>query len=136
MNPCVPLYTAITPEIAARIREAVGEEAVVVDPDRLEPFGKDATELFRLPELLVEAVSTEQVQQLLRLANHYGFPVTPRGLGTGLTGGAVPLFGGVLLSLAKMNQILSLDSKNLIAVVEPGVVTGDLRKAAQSRGLF
>jgi glycolate oxidase len=136
LTPSAPHYSAITPEITARIREAVGEEAVISDPDKLEPFGKDATELFRLPELLVEAVRTEQVQQLLRLANAYGFPVTPRGLGTGLTGGSVPLSGGVLLSLAKMNQILTIDAENLIAVVEPGVVTGDLRKAAQSKGLF
>jgi glycolate oxidase len=136
LNSSVPGYTVIAPEIAAHIREAVGEEAVTTDPDKLEPFGKDATELFRLPELLVEAVRTEQVQQLLRLANAYGFPVTPRGLGTGLTGGAVPLLGGVLLSLAKMNRILTIDAENLIAVVEPGVITGDLRKAAQSKGLF
>jgi glycolate oxidase len=136
LNPSTPLYSTITPEIAARLREAVGEVAVIADPEKLEPFAKDATELFHLPELLVEAVRTEQVQQLLRLANAHRFPVTPRGLGTGLTGGSVPVSGGVLLSLAKMNQILTIDSENLIAVVEPGVVTGDLRKAAQNKGLF
>lgn len=136
MNPTLPLYQAITPEITALIREAVGEGVVITDPEKLEPFGKDATELFHLPDVLVEATTTEQVQQLLRLANEHCFPVTPRGLGTGLTGGSVPLSGGVLLSLAKMNRILTIDSQNLIAVVEPGVVTGDLRKAAQSKGLF
>ena len=136
MNPSPTGYAPITPDIVACLREAIGEEAVVTDPDKLEPFGKDATELFHLPELVVEAVTTEQIQQLLRLANVYHFPVTPRGLGTGLTGGAVPLLGGVLLSLAKMNRILAIDPENLIAVVEPGVVTGDLRKAAQNNGLF
>jgi D-lactate dehydrogenase (cytochrome) len=136
LNSSLPAYIQITPEIAARIREAVGGEAVIADPDKMEPFGKDATELYRVPELVVEVVSVEQIQSLMRLANAYRFPVTPRGLGTGLTGGAVPVSGGVLLSLAKMNQILSIDPENLIAVVEPGVVTGDLKKAARSKGLF
>jgi D-lactate dehydrogenase (cytochrome) len=136
LNPPLPVYAAITPEITALIRRAVGEDAVVSDPEKLKPFGRDATDLFRLPELLIEAATAEQVQQLLRLANARGFPVTPRGLGTGLTGGSVPLSGGVLLSLAKMNRILTIDTENLVAVVEPGVVTGDLRKAAHSKGLF
>lgn len=136
MNSTLPTYEPLTPEVIARIREAINEGSVTADPDRLEPFAKDATELFRLPELLVEAASAEEVQVLLRLANACRFPVTPRGLGTGLTGGAVPVSGGVVLSLAKMNRILSIDPENLIAVVEPGVVTGDLRKAAQARGLF
>jgi glycolate oxidase len=136
MNPHLPSYALITPEIIARLREAIGEEALIVDPEKLEPFGKDATELHRLPDLVVEAVSVEQIQMLLRLANACCFPVTPRGLGTGLTGGAVPVSGGVVLSLAKMNQILAIDPQNLIAVVEPGVVTGDLKKAVRSRGLF
>jgi glycolate oxidase len=136
LNPLTSVYSSITPELASLLREAVGEEAVVTDPEKLEPFAKDATELFHLPDLLVEAVTTEQVQKLLRLANAHRFPVTPRGLGTGLTGGSVPLSGGVLLSLAKMNRILAIDAENLIAVVEPGVVTGDLKKAAQSQGLF
>lgn len=136
MNCTQLTYAPINSELVARIREVISEGSVTADPDKLEPYAKDATELFRLPELLVEAVSVEEVQALLRLANAYRFPVTPRGLGTGLTGGAVPVSGGVVLSLAKMNQILSIDLENLIAVVEPGVVTGDLRKAVQSKGLF
>jgi glycolate oxidase len=131
-----PSYSPMTPEIVARIREEVGEEIVFSDPGKLVPFGRDATELLQQPDLVVEPVSAGQIQRLLRLANAYRFPVTPRGLGTGLTGGAVPVLGGVLLSLAKMNRILSIDSDNLIAVVEPGVITGDLRKAAQSKRMF
>jgi glycolate oxidase len=136
VNLSQPSYAPITPEIAARIREAIGDDAVISDPEKLEPFGKDATELYRLPDLVVEPVSAEQIQLLLRLANAYRFPVTPRGLGTGLTGGAVPVSGGVLLSLAKMNRVLTIDAENLIAVVEPGVITGELKKAAQSKRLF
>jgi glycolate oxidase len=136
VNSPLPSYSPITAEIVDRLREAVGEEAVTIDPEKLDPFGKDATDLYHRPEAVVETVSAEQIQRLLRLANACRFPVTPRGLGTGLTGGAVPVCGGVVLSLAKMNRILSVDSHNLIAEVEPGVVTAELKKAAQSKGLF
>ncbi len=129
-------YSPITAEIADCIRNAVGDGFVLTGEEKLEPFGRDATELFRLPELVVEAVSVDQVQALLRLANGYRFPVTPRGLGTGLTGGSVPICGGVVLSLARMNRILSIDPRNMVAVVEPGVVNLDLKKAAESKGLF
>ncbi len=129
-------YSPITPETVERIRNAVGSDCVLTGEEKLEPFGRDATEIFRLPELVVEAVSVDQVQALLRLANAYRFPVTPRGLGTGLTGGSVPVCGGVVLSLARMNRILSIDSRNMVAVVEPGVINMDLKKAAENKGLF
>jgi glycolate oxidase len=133
----MPEYAPITQEIAARIRASVGEHAVVSDPEKLEAFGKDATAaLCRPPDLLVEPVTAEQIQSLMKLANQYRFPVTPRGLGTGLAGGAVPLCGGVVLSLAKMNRILTIDAENLTAIVEPGVITADLRKAARAKQLF
>ena len=102
----------------------------------METFAKDATSLHRLPELVVEPTEAKQVQVLLRLANRHGFPVTPRGLGTGLAGGAVPIYGGVVLSLAKMNRILTVDPQNLIAVVEPGVINLDLKAAVRHHGLF
>ncbi|MBN2397005.1 MAG: FAD-binding oxidoreductase, partial [Deltaproteobacteria bacterium] len=132
----MPAYAPITPEILHEITEAVGPGAVVRDPGKLAELGKDGSEDASLPELAVEATSAGQVQALLRLANRHSFPVTPRGLGTGLAGGSVPLFGGVLLSLAKMNNILSIERDNLIAVVEPGVVTLDLQNAVKERGLF
>ena len=136
MNASPSIYAPLTPELIARIREVVSDGTVTADPDMLEPYAKDASELHRLPELLVEVATVQEVQALLRLANACHFPVTPRGLGTGLTGGAVPVSGGVLLSLAKMDRILLVDPENLIAVVEPGVITGDLKKAVQSKGLF
>jgi len=129
-------YTPITPKILSKIKKAVGLDAVVQDSEKLREFGKDAGEDTRLPELVVEATSSQQVSDLLRLAHRYSFPVTPRGLGTGLNGGAVPLFGGVVLTLAKMNRILSIEKDNLIAVVEPGVITLDLQNAVKKEGLF
>ena len=129
-------YTPITPKILSEIKKAVGLGAVVQDSEKLREFGKDAGEDTRLPELVVEATSPRQISALLRLANRYSFPVTPRGLGTGLAGGSVPLFGGVLLSFAKMNRILSIERDNLIAVVEPGVITLDLQNAVREEDLF
>lgn len=129
-------YGPISTETIALIKEAVGEQSVIVDRQRRESFGRDATEYYHLPDLVVEARSADDVQAVLRLANRHGFPVIPRGTGTGLAGGSVPISGGVVLSLEKMNRILSIDRENLLAVVEPGVVNGDLKRAVQAEGLF
>ncbi|MBW2674384.1 MAG: FAD-binding protein [Deltaproteobacteria bacterium] len=132
----MPAYTPINSQIIREIKEAVGPDAVIQDPEKLTEFGTDATDEKHTPDLVVEATSAQQIQELLRLANRHRFPVTPRGLGTGLAGGSVPLFGGVLLSLAKMNRILAIEQDNLIAVVEPGIVTLDLQNAVKEKGLF
>lgn len=129
-------YSPLNQEILRRIREGVGEKALILDPRTCETLGKDATELQYLPEAVVEATAVEQVESLIRLANEYRFPVTPRGTGTGLTGGSVPVFGGVTLSLSRMNRIVTIDPDNFIAVVEPGVINGDLKRAAREVGLF
>lgn len=129
-------YRPLTPEIVEHIRKAVGSARLVLDNTKLEELGKDASEVSHKPELVVEATTPAQVQALLRLANRYGFPVTPRGSGTGLAGGSVPVHGGVVLSLAGMNRILSMDRENLVAVVEPGVINLDLKNAAKKAGLF
>jgi D-lactate dehydrogenase (cytochrome) len=129
-------YTPISPAILERIRDAVGDRAVVKDPEKCAQFARDASDQRGIAELVVEAQSAGQVQALLRLANTLHFAVTPRGLGTGLAGGAVPVAGGVLLSLARMNRIVAIDVENLLATVEPGVVTLDLKNAVRRRGLF
>lgn len=131
-----PIYSPITPEIERLIQDSVGALSIVREPEKLEEFGKDAGEDLHVPQLVVEATSTEQVQALLRLANTHSFPVTPRGAGTGLAGGSVPVSGGVVLSLAKMNRILAIEKDNLIAVVEPGVINQDLKDAVRKEGLF
>lgn len=130
-------FRPLSPDTVARIREAVAPATVIEDPAKKEPFGRDGTlEAFALPELVVEATSASQISALLKLANELRFPVTPRGLGTGLAGGAVPIHGGVLLSLAKMNRILAVDRDNFIAMVEPGVLNKDLKDAAREAGLY
>jgi glycolate oxidase len=131
-------YKPLSPRIIDEIKRIVGTGGVIDDHLRLTDFGKDATTIISptLPELAVEATSVEQVQALLRLANQHRFPVTPRGMGTGLAGGAVPAYGGVVLSLARMNRILAIERENMIAIVEPGVINLDLKKAVEPYGLF
>jgi glycolate oxidase subunit GlcD len=88
------------------------------------------------PEAVFFPKNADEVSRLLRLAGQYGFPVVPRGAGTGLAGGCVAHEGGVILSTASMTRILAVDTANLVAVVEPGVVTHTLRQAARALGLF
>jgi len=129
-------YTAITDDIRRRISAEVGPECVIHDAQALRPYSKDASELCHAPELVVLPRSTEQVSRLLRLANELRFPVTPRGGGTGLAGGCLTPLGGVVLSLERMDRILSVDKANLVAEVEPGVITQNLREAARAKGLL
>ena len=129
-------YRSITAETRERIAATPGLR-IVDDPQKLEDFGRDGTpHAFHLPELAVEATGVPQIQALLRLANDCRFPVTPRGYGTGLAGGAIPILGGVVLSLARMNRIIAVEPRNMIAVVEPGVLNLDLKNAVKEHGLF
>jgi glycolate oxidase len=131
----MPDYAPITAEIRARIA-AIPGLVIIDDPGKMEEFGRDKTPgAFRRPELVVEATEVPQIRALLRLANDCRFPVIPRGLGTGLAGGAIPVHGGVVLSLAKMNRILAIEPRNMIAVVEPGVRNLDLKNAVREHGL-
>ncbi|MHC5080522.1 MAG: FAD-binding oxidoreductase, partial [Planctomycetota bacterium] len=124
-------------EALRRLTEIVGPSHVLVDPDVLETYAMDKTEALRaLPEAVVRARSAAEVSAVLRLANARGFAVTPRTGGTGVTGGAVPLLGGVVLTLEKMDRILEIDEANFAAVVQPGVITGNLQRAVEAVGLF
>jgi glycolate oxidase len=89
-----------------------------------------------MPDVVVKPRTAEEISEILKLANLNKIPVTPRGAGTGLSGGAVPIYGGILLSLERMNSILEIDRENMVAVVEPGVVTNDINNLIQEDGLF
>lgn len=132
-------YTKLTPVILQKLREIVGEENVLTDAALLEPYGHDEVTdpaYHKLPEAVALAETAEQVAQIIRLANEYHFPVTPRGAGTGLACGAVPVYGGLVLSLEKMNRIIEINADAMYAVVEPGVRTSDLQEAAEAKGVF
>ncbi|MEN8148466.1 MAG: FAD-linked oxidase C-terminal domain-containing protein [Planctomycetota bacterium] len=120
-----------------RLREAVGEKFVLVTADDLEPYTHDECQgLFADPEVAVRPRTTEEVAAVMRLANEARVPVTPRNAGTGKHGGCVPVEGGIVLSLDRMNSILEIDTRDGFAVVEPGVVTETLQEAAAEAGFF
>ncbi len=126
----------VTTQVMAALRQALGDDIVSVHPEKLAACAEDASHTRGVPEAVVTARNEHQVVRLMELANRYLFPVTPRGMGTGLAGGASPIEGGVVLDLSGMNRILSIDTENLVAVVEPGVITADLKRAAKAHGLY
>jgi len=133
-------YRPVTPAIADELRGIVGERYVIYgDRERMQPYAHDEVageEYAHLPEVVVKPRSADEISRIMRLANRERIPVTPRGAGSGLSCGAVPVYGGILLSLERMNRILEIDRENLVAVVEPGVVTNDINEAVREHGLF
>ncbi len=107
------------------------------DPEVLEAYGRDESGSGEFPsDLVVLAETTEDVSRVLRTCQQHGVPVTPVGARSGKSGGSLPLYGGVSLSLERMNQILSISGEDLTAVCQPGVVTGELMRAVEEKGLF
>lgn len=123
-------------EVLDRLRAIVGAAHVRTDPATLEAYGSDALKRDCVAEVVVAPDGVDQVSGVVKVCAAAGIPVVPRGGGTGYTGGAVPSHGGVVLSLERMNRILEIDQENLIAIVEPNVVTGDLQTAVEAVGLF
>lgn len=112
-------------------------ERVLKDKESLEAHSHDETEDLRfIPFLVLEPVNTEEVQAILRYCQEEKIPVTARGAGTGLSGGALPVKGGISLSMKRMNRILEIDEKNFQVTVEPGVITQVLQEAVEEKGLF
>ncbi len=96
----------------------------------------DATQQRFLPDIVVYAETTEQVSLVVKLANRWNIPILPRGAGSGFTGGSLPVRGGIVLVLTRMDRIIDIDTENLIAEVEPGVVTAELQRQVEKLGLF
>ncbi|MEO8762873.1 MAG: FAD-linked oxidase C-terminal domain-containing protein [Ginsengibacter sp.] len=114
-----------------------GEKNVLTDNGDLQNYASDETEnLFFLPGVVLKPRTTGEVSQVLKICNNDKIPVTPRGAGTGLSGGALPHLGGVLISTERMNSILEIDEKNLQVTTEPGVITEVLQNAVKEKGLF
>ena len=118
------------------LKELLGEHRVLDDEmDRL-LYSYDATRIKVLPELVVIPETKEEVQKLVKICYEEGIPVTPRGAGSGYTGGSLPVKGGVVVSFEKMDKILEIDEENAIAKVQPGVITYRLQQAVEKKGLF
>lgn len=114
----------------------VGPEYVHDRPAELIAYSYDGTFQQQRPDVVVSPRTTAEVAQILALAHAHGIPVVPRGAASGLAGGVIPLAGGIVLNLARMNRILEISPEDGVAVVEPGVVTARLQAAAEARGLF
>jgi glycolate oxidase len=127
---------ASKPEVLERLRAIVGEENVVVDPTRVEPYGADAVKEKFPPEAVVFPETTGHVSAILKLANESLFPVTARGGGVGYTGGAVPIDGGIVVGTDRMNKIFELNVDDLYMVCQPGLTTFAVQQAAAEVGLL
>jgi glycolate oxidase len=133
----MPAFADVTPAIVAALQAIVGAAYVVSSDPELLIYGRDETEdLQYRPDVAVRPATTDEVSRIMRLADEHGIPVTPRGAGTGLSGGALPVFGGIVLSVDRMNQILEIDENNLMTRVQPGVITGVLQDAVAEKGLY
>lgn len=119
------------------IRRALGDHRVLTDAEVLEAYGRDESEVpCHPPQAVVRAQTTSDVASVMASASRHGIPVTPRAGGTGRTGGAVPLGGGIVLAFERFAQLKGIEAADLSAVVEPGVVTGTLHAAVEAQGLF
>src|SRR5213083_2610459 len=117
----IPLLTLTLLE---NFKKIVGDNFVLVDEESLHHYSHDETEdLHYLPEVVIKPRTAEEISAILKICNKEKIPVTPRGAGTGLSGGALPHLGGVLLSTERMNSILQVDERNLQVTTEPGVIT-------------
>jgi glycolate oxidase len=131
-------FKPVTSHVVKKLRLLLGKENVLTQQEEMKPYSYDEAPLPKphIPELVVKPRDTTEVAKVLALANEVRIPVTPRGGGTGLSGGAIPILGGIVLSLEKMNRIKEIDEDNFMVVVEPGVLLKDLYQAVESRGLY
>lgn len=135
------METAIATRLAMQHIEAfkkiVGEQYVLLDEESLHHYSHDETEdLHYLPDVVIKPKTAEEISAILKICNKERINVTPRGAGTGLSGGALPHLGGVLLSTERMNSILHIDERNLQVTTEPGVITEILQNAVKEKNLF
>jgi glycolate oxidase len=123
-------------EVIRALHGALGRERVISTPEELIAFEFDGTIERALPQAAVFPETTQQVADAVRIAHRFDVPVTPRGAGTGLSGGAVAAVGGIVIALTRMKRVIEVDAVNRLAVVQPGVVNLDLSRAVAAHGLY
>ncbi len=126
----------INDSVRAEFEAIVGAGRVYHEPAELVAYSYDGTFQQHVPDLVVSPATTEQVSAVMAIVDRESIPVITRGAGTSLTGGAIPVGGGLVLNLASMNRIIEIDVPNTVAVVEPGVITADLQAAVEAQGFF
>jgi glycolate oxidase len=132
-------YGTMDQDVIKKLKAIVGDQYVVTDDEKMEPYSHDEVaeeEYAHMPDVVVKPKTAQEISEIVKLANEKRIPVTPRGAGSGLSGGAVPLHGGILLSVERMNSILEIDTANMMVVVEPGVVTNEINEKLKDYGLF
>ncbi len=124
-------------EHIAQFKKIVGDQYLFTDTESLHHYGHDETEhLVYMPDVILKPKTAQEIASILQYCNQHKMPVTPRGAGTGLSGGALPHLGGVLISTERLNSIIRIDEQNLQVVTEPGVITEVLQNAVKEKGLF
>ncbi len=133
-------YHSISPQIVAQLRQITGPQYVIADNDEeLEKYSHDEIpdpSYSHMPDVVVKPGSVEEISAIVRLANIERIPVTPRGAGSGLSGGAVPVYGGIVLSIERLNQVVEIDPKNLMMTVEAGMLTNEINELLAPYNLF
>ncbi|MBL8028489.1 MAG: FAD-binding oxidoreductase, partial [Fibrobacteres bacterium] len=131
-------YGKVTDKIIKELQTLIGNSNVLTDEEKREAYSHDETshKYSHMPEVVVTPSTTAQVAELVKLANREKIPITPRGAGSGLSGGAIPIFGGISLSLEKMNKIVEIDYDNMTITVEAGMITNEINAAVAEKGLF
>src|SRR6478752_7495118 len=130
-------FAEVTNLNVAQFEEIVGKENVIIDAEKRLHYSHDETEDHSfLPDVVLKPQSAEEISRIMKLCNELVIPVTPRGGGTGLSGGALPIHKGVVISMERFNKILQIDELNLQATVEPGVITEVFQNAVKEKGLF
>ena len=130
-------YNKVTSITFLLFEKIVGKENMSSDKEQLEKYGQDETEdLIFFAEVILKPSSVKEISQIAKICNEHIIPLTVRGAGTGLSGGALPIKGGVLLSMEKFNKIIKIDERNLQATVEPGVINYEFQEAVKQVGLF
>ena len=130
-------YNKVTSITFLLFEKIVGKENISSDKEQLEKYGQDETEdLIFFAEVILKPSSDKEISQIAKICNEHIIPLTVRGAGTGLSGGALPIKGGVLLSMEKFNKIIKIDERNLQATVEPGVINYEFQEAVKQVGLF
>ncbi len=131
------MYNKVTPEIIEKLASIVGNEFVLIDEESIKLHSKDETEDLNFPpEVIVKPISAKEISQIFNIANEHNIPVTPRGGGTGLSGGALTIYGGICLSMVRFNKIIDIDTQNFQATVQPGVITQVFQEEVEKLGLF
>ena len=132
-------YGIITDAILAKLREVVKDEDRIAVGDKVNPeYSQDKMPIYGVhaPDVAIDALTTEEVSGIMKICNDNDIPVTVRGNGTGLVGGAVAMFGGILISTFRMNKVLKWDDEHFAAHIQPGILLGDLQRLSLERGLM